>query len=403
MKRASRWFSVHRWLGIVIGAWFALVGLTGALLVYEEPIDAWLNPELLISRERGALQPPGAIAAAARAQGLGHVERIRVPQAEGEVYRLLVRTTDRRIANPRDEVFFDPVTARLLGRRSAETMSLAPRYAMQTVYEFHRNVLLGEPGTNIVGIAGFLLLTSAISGVVLAWPRTREGWGRLLRVNLRASGTRIAFDAHRSLGVLVALLLMLATVTGVTLVYTNYVRDLVSVFSKVASFPTIPWRMSTDEAQPLDALVATVQRAYPQHAITEIRVPAGQMSGWQFYLRTAGDEYRLGDTIAWVHPGTGEILVERSDRTRTAGETLMHWLFPLHSGTAFGPVGMIAMCLTGLAPLLLVLTGLWVWWRKRRGEAIAARHARERQRDATRPPPTLRGASAARAQFRRER
>ncbi len=42
--RRSRWFSVHRWLGIVLGAWFALVGITGSLLVYEDPIDEWLNP-----------------------------------------------------------------------------------------------------------------------------------------------------------------------------------------------------------------------------------------------------------------------------------------------------------------------------------------------------------------------
>lgn len=378
----SRWFLIHRWLGIVLGLWFALVGLTGAILVYEEPIDAWLNPDLFTGSTRGAQLSPGEIVARAREAGLVHAERVRIPQAQGEVYRLLARTTTRRIANPREEAFFDPVTGALLGKRSAEKMSLAPRYAMQTIYEFHRNVLLGEPGSNIVGVAGFLLLASALTGIVLALPRTRAGWRKLLSINPHASATRIAFDLHRSAGSIAALLLVLATLTGVTLVYTNYVRDLVNVFSRVASFPTIPWRMSSDEAQPLDALVSTVQRAYPNARITEIRVPAGQMSGFQFYLRAPGDEYRLGDTIAWVHPGTGEVLVERSDRTRTPGETLMHWLFPLHSGTAFGSFGMLLMCITGVAPLLLVLTGLWVWLRKRRGERIAAAHALARRHGA---------------------
>jgi len=59
----------------------------------------------------------------------------------------------------------------------------------------------------------------------------------------------------------------------------------------------------------------------------------------------------------------------------------MHWLFPLHSGTAFGQAGKVAMCLTGLAPLLLVLTGLWVWARKRRAEAVElARRQKPRPR-----------------------
>ena len=160
----------------------------------------------------------------------------------------------------------------------------------------------------------------------------------------------------------------MASVTGITLVYTNYVRDLVGVFSEVRSFPTVPWRMSTEETQSLSSVIRRLRADYPQHTLTEIRLPAGQMSGWQFYLREDGDRFRLGDTIAWVHPGTGEVLVERSDRTRSAGETLMHWLYPLHSGTAFGTPGMIAMCLTGIAPLLLVATGLWVWSRKRRKE-----------------------------------
>jgi uncharacterized iron-regulated membrane protein len=344
VQTKGRWFSVHRWLGIVLGLWFALVGLTGAILVYEEPLDAWLNPQLLTTASRGARLAPEAIIE--RARSLGHVERIRLPQAEGEVYRLLLRSLpQRRIGNPRIEAMFDPVSGAL-----------------------HRNVLLGEPGSNIVGVAGTLLLVSAISGIVLGWPRSRAHWARLLAVNLRASATRIAFDLHRAAGALAALLLVLATLTGITLVYTNYVRDLVGVFSKVQSFPTVPWRMSTDETQPLSAVVDRLRTDYPRHTLTEIRLPAGQMSGWQFYLREDGDRFRLGDTIAWVHPGTGEVLVERSERTRTAGESFMHWLYPLHSGTAFGSAGMLAMCLTGLAPLLLVATGLWVWSRKRRKE-----------------------------------
>jgi uncharacterized iron-regulated membrane protein len=369
------WFSVHRWLGIGVGAWFALVGLTGSVLVFEEPIDRWLNPGLLRNPSSGGVLAPDAIVAVAQARELGQVERVRLPDAGNQVYRLLIRTQPkRRVGVERIEAMFDPVTGELLGAREAERRGLAPPYLLKTIYEFHRNVLLGEPGSNIVGIAGFLLLASAITGLVVAVPRKLAAWRHLVWVNLKASATRIFFDVHRSAGVLFALLLVLATVTGSTLVYVNYVRDLVGLFSKVAPFPTIPWRPAPQQTtEPLRALVDRVRGAYPRHTITEIHMPAGQLSGYQFYLRGAADEYRLGDTIVWVHPATGEILVERSDRTRTAGETLMHWLFPLHSGTAFGTPGMVAMCATGAAPILLVFTGLWVWLRKRLGEKIGQR------------------------------
>jgi uncharacterized iron-regulated membrane protein len=57
----------------------------------------------------------------------------------------------------------------------------------------------------------------------------------------------------------------------------------------------------------------------------------------------------------------------------------MHWLYPLHSGSAFGSPGLLAMCLTGTLPLLLVATGLWVWLRKRRGERIGRQRRERRQ------------------------
>lgn len=379
MRSDSRWFSVHRWLGIGLGLWFMLVGLTGAVLVFEEPVDRWLNPLLLTARGSGPALPPEAILARAQQLDFGHVERIRLPQAQGEVYRLLVRSSQsRRVGNERFEATFDPASGELLGIRHAEKLGLDRPHLVKTVYEFHRNVLLGEPGSNIVGTAGLLLLASAVTGLVVAWPRKAQAWRRLVWINLKASVTRVAFDVHRSTGALFALLLGLATVTGVTLVWTNYVRDLVNLFSRVESFPTVPFRMTRAEPQPLAAIAAEVRTRFPQQAVTEIRMPSGQLTGWQFYLRAPGDEYRLGDTILWVHPVTGEVLVERSDRTRTRGETLMHWLFPLHSGTAFGTPGLWAMFFTGLTPLLLVGTGLWVWLRKRRGEKIGEQRQRER-------------------------
>lgn len=368
------WFSIHRWLGIVVGAWFALVGLTGAILVYEDAIDAWLNPALLTSDERGPLLPLHQVLDRAAADyDLGQVDRIRLPFQPGEVFRLVVRDKPGRRAGVfRREVAFSPVTGRLLGSRESETLGLSRPYLVKTLYEFHRNVLLGNAGSNIVGVAGLLLFTSTVSGIVLAVPRKREGWKRLVWINFGASATRIQFDVHRSFGATCFVLLLLATITGFTLVYVNYVRDLVSVFSKVDPFPTIPWRPGArDGAVPFDSVVASVEAAFPQSRIVEIHLSAQRTSGYLFYLRAPGDEHRLGDTILWTHPTTGEILVERSDRTRTRGETFMHWLFPLHSGTAFGTGGKVAMALTGVLPLMLVFTGLWVWLRKRRGERIA--------------------------------
>jgi len=377
VRSRSTWFTVHRWLGVGLGLWFALVGLSGAILVFEDPIDAWLNPRLLTTNSKGAhLSAQTIVERAEAVYPLGLVEKIRFPAADGDVYRLTMPVKPRRVGAERIEATFDPVSGTFLGARSLESLGIAPPDILRTLYEFHRNVLLGNAGSNIVGIAGLLLLTSAITGFVLAAPRTRAALKRIVWINPRASATRIAYDFHRSTGIVFAVTLLLATLTGATLVYVNYVRDLVSVFSKVAPFPIVPWQQqSTHEPLQLDRVIADVRQRFPEHSLLEVHGSPRQIAGHLYYLKKPGDVHRLGDTIAWINPLSGEMMVERSPRTRTAGEGFMHWLFPLHSGTAFGMPGMIAMSATGAAPLLMVLTGLWVWLRKRRGERIS----RERQ------------------------
>jgi len=377
VRSRSTWFTVHRWLGVGLGLWFALVGLSGAILVFEDPIDAWLNPRLLTTNSRGAhLSAQTIVERADAVYPLGLVEKIRFPAADGDVYRLTMRVKPRRVGAERIEATFDPVSGTFLGARSLESLGIAPPDILRTLYEFHRNVLLGNAGSNIVGIAGLLLLTSAITGFVLAAPRTRAALKRIVWINPRTSATRIAYDFHRSTGIVFAVTLLLATLTGATLVYVTYVRDLVSVFSKVAPFPIVPWQQqSAHEPLQLDRVIADVRQRFPEHSLLEVHGSPRQIAGHLYYLKKPGDVHRLGDTIAWINPLSGEMMVERSPRTRTAGEGFMHWLFPLHSGTAFGMPGMIAMSATGAAPLLMVLTGLWVWLRKRRGERIS----RERQ------------------------
>jgi uncharacterized iron-regulated membrane protein len=219
VRSRSTWFTIHRWLGIGLGVWFALVGLSGAILVFEDPIDAWLNPGLLTSASHGThLSAQAVVERAESAYPLGLVEKIRFPVAKGEVYRLTLRVKPRRVGAERIEAMFDPVSGAQLGARSMEALSLSAPDLLRTLYEFHRNVLLGNAGSNIVGIAGLLLLTSAITGFVLAAPRTRAALRRIVWINPRASVTRIAYDFHRSTGIIFAVTLLLATLTGATLV-----------------------------------------------------------------------------------------------------------------------------------------------------------------------------------------
>lgn len=101
--------------------WFALVGSTGAILVFEDPIDAWLNPRVLSTAARGpSLGAQSIVERAESEYPLGLVEKIRFPAADGQVYRLTLRVRPRRVGAERVEATFDPVTGAYLGARHSK-------------------------------------------------------------------------------------------------------------------------------------------------------------------------------------------------------------------------------------------------------------------------------------------
>jgi uncharacterized iron-regulated membrane protein len=374
LRHTSRWNLVHRWLGLGLGLWSVMVGLSGAVLVWRDEIDAWLNPQWFVAAgpngaNGGAALDLEAVVERARGeQALGWVERIRPPREAGQALRLQVRAGPARVEAGRIEAFIDPAGGALLGVRSLDKLALDRAHGLRTLYELHRNILLGEPGSQFVGIAGLLLLGSAATGIVLAWPRSWARLKKLLGIQLRANAARLSLDVHRSSGVLIGTVLLLSTLTGATLVYLNPVRAAVSLVSRVQPIPVLPFQVSgrNDVALPLGELLARVQAGFPSHRVAEIRLPERGSSGVLFQLHTAGDVHRLGDTIVWVHPQSGALIAERSTRTRSSGEAFMHWLLPLHVGSAFGSTGLVLMAAAGSAPLLLLATGAWLWWAKRR-------------------------------------
>ncbi|MBM3625505.1 MAG: PepSY domain-containing protein, partial [Alphaproteobacteria bacterium] len=68
---------------------------------------------------------------------------------------------------------------------------------------------------------------------------------------------------------------------------------------------------------------------------------------------------------------SGELLQVQDRNGFTAGEKFLEWLFPLHSGEAFGAIGRSVVLAIGLTPLVLYVTGFLRWRQKRRARRRA--------------------------------
>jgi uncharacterized iron-regulated membrane protein len=78
-----------------------------------------------------------------------------------------------------------------------------------------------------------------------------------------------------------------------------------------------------------------------------------------------------------IDPWAAKVVDAHDPQTFTAGETLIAWQRALHEGQGLGGVYKFAVFLSGLIVPLFVVTGICMWWLRRR-----ARRALEAERRA---------------------
>jgi uncharacterized iron-regulated membrane protein len=360
---------LHRWVALGLGTWFALLGLTGTFLVWHGDADRALNPQWFAPQQRCAAVSATPVATSlaifAREAPGGVATQVMAPVTPGAAFVVWQKPVGE---GPRRQHFIDANCGQYLGWRDWGAVRFDRAHFVPAMYELHRSLLSKEAGHVAVGFAGLLLLFVAITGALTAWPRhgTRAAWKRTLTIKHDAGSHRRWYDLHRAGGMWLLLFLLLMSVTGAYLCFPKQGRALVATL-----MPTSPATLSeaeppaTSPADP-DALVRHAQSLWPDTQWTRVQIPADAAQGYDVRL-LQGDELRAdtGDTRVRMS-ATGEVVDVRDPLRAPAGDTLLSWLFPLHSGEALGLVGRLAWTVFGLAPVLLFATGLWLWLKRRR-------------------------------------
>jgi len=114
-----------------------------------------------------------------------------------------------------------------------------------------------------------------------------------------------------------------------------------------------------------DALARRAQSLWPDTQWTRVLLPSDKTPAFDIRLLQATEiRADTGDTRVRLR-GDGTVVDQRDPLRGPAGDRLIAWLFPLHSGEALGLAGRIAWSIFGIAPALLFLTGAWLWWKRR--------------------------------------
>lgn len=339
---------LHLWVGLGVGALFALIGLSGTVLVFHDDLLRWQHPQLVAQEARADGAVLADVLATWRPRGLTAIDVPKPGLAAWQGY-----FADGRRG------YFAPDDGALLLMRSVDDDALL------WLHEFHTGLLGGEAGHQAVGLIGWVSLGLLLTGLYLWWPRR----GRL-RAQLTVHAgppVRRWLTWHRSAGALLLPLLLLSTLTGVGMVYHDGARALLVALFGGGDPPAEPKRAPTDAAPDWPRILATAATALPDARLTRIALPAPGSDVIGFRARMAGEWHPNGRSLVFVDAAGQRALGEHDATAQPAGARLSEAIYPLHIGSVGGATYRWLTALAGLLPAFLLATG-FLFWRRRRGK-----------------------------------
>lgn len=398
IRRAFVW--IHRWTGLVIAAFLIAAGLSGSILVFQYELDAWLNPTLFRASTPGPMLPPSELVARVhQSDPRIFVNNVPVRVEPGDAAQIGVSArpdpaTGRRYEVEYDQVFVDPVSGKILGTREGDD-ALIPQ-----IWEFHYTLLASDGlGKLSLGIVAIVWTVNCFIGLYVSLPQGRPffaKWKPAWLVKYNVGFYRLNFDLHRAIG-LWSWIVMLALAVSSIYMNLNFevFRPTVRLFSSVPLSIYEPEvygpRMRAVAGKPPGPVltieqVTALARAEAARLGTPDLMPShvAYFAGLRVYRvlfrqsqfdRGSG----LGRPILYFDDTDGAVVNADTLHNASAGQFFTRLQFPLHSGRIAGWPGRLVVFLSGILIAVMSITGVYVWWKKRRLRAPIRKQAIERQ------------------------
>ncbi len=353
---------IHLWLSMIAGVFIVLIGLTGSLLVFEPELNSMLHPDLYKVTEGKKVTYQQALQAVSEAHPKGQIDRVYTPSepnARG-VYLFRLQEGEEQL-----NIFVDPGTGYING-------TLGEKAIFNLITEFHEKLLLNDfNGEQIIGMIGFIFFFITLSGVYLWWPGIKK-WARGFSLRRNANSYVRQYDLHKVIGGVSIPFLLVVSLTGALFAYDEMIFGWFGAKAKVMP----PEEQLISKALPsgklpLDELFSMAEKEVPQGTLMQVRMPKKVESGNQegaveFRISNSYDPGN-GNVKVWLDQYSGKV-VGKLDPHVNSGLMYQTWHLPLHTGSFGGLFTKILYAIGGLTPSILMFTGIYMWWYKKKNK-----------------------------------
>lgn len=310
---------IHLWSGIAVGLYVLVSSVSGSAIVFRNEIYNTFSKGPTLVSPVGERMKAAQIEEIARREYPRHAITF---QSQPKNPRQAVEIWLERGGTKRQRLF-DPYTGKDLGDAISPVI-------LWTAWlgDLHINLLSKNTGRIVNGVGAILLTILCLTGAVIWWPGVRS-WRRNLAINPRASWKRINWDLHSAIGFWTFGLVFMWAFTGIYVVFPE------------------PFQRAINSFAPLDYYKLVDEVPVPQVFRLAVQPsPPAQM------LRVADDP-----------PPPPKR--PRVPRRRSTGDKILGALYAAHFGNFGGWPVKALWVLLGLAPTLLFVTGVIMWWNRK--------------------------------------
>ncbi|WP_435531980.1 PepSY-associated TM helix domain-containing protein [Roseateles amylovorans] len=377
----------------------ALMAITGALYLYKDEIDDLVYAALL--KVEPSKQPPLAASVLierAAAAVPGTPVRFIGPKATGRSAQVGLRTAQGMVS-----VYLDPVDGRVLGQLRDDLK------LMEIAKQLHSMTMAGPVANHGVEIVAGWAIVLVVSGVFLWWPRRRSGG--VMSVRGRPTQRLWWRDLHAVIGSVAAVAILFLAVTGMpwSAFWGRQFGQLTNdwgvglpgyLWGKPASTPPLtsvgdtPWTMSAAKLPASTASASASARRSPTFGIDAavnrfagLGIPAGASIGLPvgptgvFTAMSMPDDVTR-QRVVHLDRYSGEVLADVGYRDYGAVGKAVEWGISLHTGRQFGGLNQLVMLAGCLSIVLLAVSAVVMWWKRRPQGRLGAPPRRDGDRAA---------------------
>lgn len=369
-------FQLHWFFGITAGLVLALMGITGAMVSFQDELLNLLNPSVLkVEKLDSGVLPPAELVRKVEAIEGKQVSMLWVGVDSDSAARIFFTPPP---GERRGQLrYVDPYTGEYQGDANGQGF-------FNLMLQLHRFLAIGQTGRQITGACTLMLIFFCLSGLYLRWPRKALNWRTWLTLDWAKKGRSFNWDLHAVAGTWCMIFYLMAALTGLSWSYEWYNKGLQKLFSDT---PQHEQQRKGRRGQPgpagpaptadYEAVWASIQKAAgPGLSLYNVRMPpvAGQPATVFYLLKNSPHERAFNQIV--LDPVTGVIKKHERYDDKSYKAQLLSSIYALHVGSYWGLTGRILVTVASLTMPLFFITG-WLLYLDRRRKKRQVKQARQ--------------------------